>query len=134
MESSKKLQNIIADDFSEAQHYFNDKCLENGRLAFKLRVHMVDEIPANFKNKYKKDEDLLCKFCNQMKEFNQSHCVVCPAWEEQRSGLDLNKIDDLVTFFRNMLAEKGKIETMKKKGPPGGMKTARHDSCSSTVQ
>ena len=63
------------------------------------------EIPANFKNKYKKEEDLKCQFCIQRKEFNQSHCVE-----------DLIKIDDLVTFFRNILTEKGNIETMKKKG------------------
>ena len=77
---------------------------------------MVDEIPANFKNRYKKEEDLICQFCPQKHTFDQSHTIVCPAWEEQRAGLDLTKIDDLVTFFQKMLSEKGKIEKKKKRG------------------
>ena len=120
--------------FAEAQDYFNDKCLENGRLAFKIRSQMVDEIPANFKRKYKKEEDIICQFCQQKEKLNQSHCVVCTAWQEKRTGRYLTKIDDLVQFFRDMLSEKTKIENRKKKGPPGEMRTARHDSCSSTVQ
>ena len=76
---------------------------------------MVEEIPANFKNKYKKEEDLICQFCQQKEIFNQSHSIVCPAWEEQRTGLNLKKIDDLVTFFQKMMIEKGKIEKKNKR-------------------
>ena len=66
-----------------------------------------------------KEEDLVCKFCNADKQLNQSHCVLCPAWEQQREGLDLTKIEDLVIFFREMLSEMDKLEKRKKKGPPG---------------
>ena len=114
MESSKKLQDIVADDFAKPQSYFNDKCIENGRMAFKIRSKMIKEIPANFKNNYN-EEDQVCKFCQENKLLNQSHCVVCPAWEKQREGLDLTNIDDMVTFFREMLSEMKR----KKKGPPG---------------
>ena len=117
----------MSDDFSEPQEYFNDKSIENGRLAFQIRSKMVKEIPANFKNKYK-EEDQLCKFCNEMKTFNQSHCIVCPAWEQQREGLDLTKIEDMVTFFRKMLSEKEKEEKRRKTGSPGIQGTAKHDS------
>ena len=118
MERSKKLVEIVADDFAKPQPYFNDKSLENGRMAFMNRSKMVKEIPANFKNKYK-EEDQLCKYCQEKKLLNQSHCVVCPAWEKQREGLDLTKIEDMVIFFRKMLAEMNKEDRKKKKGPSG---------------
>ena len=50
---------------------------------------------------------------------DQSHCLECPAWEQLREGLNLKKIDDLVIFFRKMLAEMSKEEKKKKKGPSG---------------
>ena len=116
IESSKKIIDLVSDDFAEAQKYFHDRSVENGRLAFRIRTQMVDEIPANFKNKYKKEEDLICQFCQQKETFDQSHTLVCPAWEDQRTGLNLKKIDDLVKFFQRMLSEKGKIEKEKKRG------------------
>ena len=87
-------------------------------MAFKIRSKMIKEIPANFKNKYK-EEDQVCKYCDENKLLNQSHCVLCPAWEQQREGLDLTKIEDLVIFFREMLSEMDKLEKRKKMGPPG---------------
>ena len=79
---------------------------------------MVEDIPANFKRMYK-EEDQLCKFCQEQKLLDQSHCLVCPAWEKLREGLDMKKIDDLVSFFRKMLSEMSKEEKKKKKGPSG---------------
>ena len=118
MESSKKLQEIVADDFAKPQSYFNHKSIENGRMAFKIRSKMIKEIPANFKNKFK-EEDQVCKFCQEKKLLSQSHCLLCPAWEQQREGLDLKNIDDLVIFFREMLSEMDKEEKRRKKGPAG---------------
>ena len=40
----------------------------------------------------------------------QSHCVVCPAWQELRVGLDLTDIRDLVMFFRKLLEERTKLD------------------------
>ena len=118
MESSKKLVEILAGDFAKSQSYFNDRSIKNGRMAFKIRSKMVEEIPANFKRMYK-EEDQWCKFCQEQKLLDQSHCLECPAWEQLREGLNLKKIDDLVIFFRKMLAEMSKEEKKKKKGPSG---------------
>ena len=49
----KKLDPIKHEDFSEAQKYLQDKSIENGRTAFKLRSQMLENTPGNFKNKYK---------------------------------------------------------------------------------
>ena len=98
------------------QGYFEDKSVDNGRMAFKIRTQMLPGIPGNFKNKYKKKDDqnpdkgLLCDFCQDEEILSQSHCAVCPAWEEQRRGLNLSKVEDLVIFFRKMLLEKEKRE------------------------
>ena len=49
----KKLDPVNKDDFLELQEYFMDKSLENGRTAFKIRTQMLEDIPGNFKNKFK---------------------------------------------------------------------------------
>ena len=92
---------------------------------------MVEDIPGNFKNKYK-EKDRVCKFCNEDKILNQSHCVICPAWDHHREGLELTKIEDLVIFFREVLAEMDKEEKKKKKGPQG--KGGLHGTTPGTVQ
>ena len=121
--TSKKLKDIKDEDFSKVQEYFKGKSVENTRMAFKVRCHMVKDIPANFKNKYKnKEEGLQCSYCTEKKEMSQGHCLGCPAWSELRKGLDVTNIMDLVVFFRRLLAERARLE---KEGVTG---TASHDS------
>ena len=57
--SMKKLDLIKEDEFRETQSYFRDKSIENGRMAFRIRCQMVDNIPGNFKNKYRKEKEKL---------------------------------------------------------------------------
>ena len=87
---------------------------------------MVDEIPANFKNKFKsKGEDgLICSYCDKGEIMSQSHCLECSAWVKLREGLDLTKIMDMVSFFRRLLDERARLEAESVLG------TASHDSCS----
>ena len=134
MKSEGKLKNIKFDNFKQVQGYFEDKSVDNGRMAFKIRTQMLPGIPGNFKNKYKKKDDqnpdkgLLCDFCQDEEILSQSHCAVCPAWEEQRRGLNLSKVEDLVIFFRKMLLEKEKREQNQVNGPSAGLSAAMHDS------
>ena len=51
--TNSKLEAIKGDDFTKVQEYFNEKSVSNSRMAFKIRSHMVPEIPGNFKNRYK---------------------------------------------------------------------------------
>ena len=107
-ESAKKLKDIKDDDFRQIQRYFNDKNIFNARLKFKIRSKMVDKIPGNFKNKYRfNEEGLNCTQCKV--EFSQYHCTICPARSEMREGLNMNSLDNIVTYFRRyLLAEKKK--------------------------
>ena len=94
--SKTKLDDIKEEDFKEVQSYFNDKSVENARMAFKIRTHMVPKIPGNFKNKYKTkgtvSEGLTCPHCDDKELMSQSHCLSCSAWTDIRMGLDMTKI------------------------------------------
>ena len=69
---------------------------------------MLDNIPGNFNNKYKKEiEKLKCPHCNLDQEMTQSHCLECPEWGDIRKDLDVKNINDL-KFFQRLLAERAK--------------------------
>ena len=110
-ENSKKLKDIKNDNFEGMQSYFNDKNLKNSRMKFKIRSKMVENIPGNFKNRFKYSEKgLNCVSCNT--ELNQDHCVICPDRAQLRAGLDMNNIDDVVTYFRRYLNNEKKKSSM----------------------
>ena len=66
---------------------------------------MVKTIKENFKSSY---SDIACDNCQDGNLDSQSHAVMCPGWEEQRQGLELTKIEDMVVFFTRILKEKGR--------------------------
>jgi hypothetical protein len=99
---SSKLEDIKNSDFSNFQAYFRDKNIENARTKFKIRSKMLEKIPGNFRNKYKNIQDCLkCIFC--IEDMTQSHSIVCPGRKEQRRNLDMTNLDDLVTYFNDIL-------------------------------
>ena len=53
---------------------------------------------------------MICKECDIGQVETQSHCTICPKWENIRSDLDLTTINDLATFFQRLLAERSKDE------------------------
>ena len=109
--SYKKIEEIKDDDFKEPQKYMHFKSANTGRLAFKIRVKMVENIPANFKGKFKNNSDgLICKHCTSGDILSQSHCLICPGWLEIRQGLDMEKLEDLTTFFTRLLLERAKMD------------------------
>ena len=78
-------------------------------MAFRIRCEMVPDIKGNYKDKYRRkggEEAFLCKDCLEIE--SQSHCVICPKWDNIRDGLQLMKMDDLVTFFQRLLVERNK--------------------------
>ena len=104
---SSKLQDIKNCDFKNIQPYFNDRNIENSRIKFKIRTKMLEKVPGNFKNKYKNAENgIQCDFC--LEDMTQNHCVVCPGRKEDREGLDMSNLDDLVIYFTNILDQSSK--------------------------
>ena len=47
------------------------------------------------------ENGLICDLCPE--EMTQNHCVSCPERQEDRTGLDMNNLDDLVIYFTNIL-------------------------------
>ena len=109
---SKKLEDIIKDDFREVQGYFHGKSVHKTRLSFRIRCRMVQDIPGNFKSKYsmngRKMDGLICSHCPG-DILSQNHCLICPAWAQLRQGLDLSNIQDLTIFFQKLLVERAKV-------------------------
>ena len=92
--------------------------LNNARIAFRIKSQMVDEIPCNFKKKYSKrnnsrdqNDGLYCPHCKNGQLFTQKHVLSCLKWTELRRDLNMNSINDLVTFFKRLLEEKEKMES-----------------------
>ena len=48
IKNQTKLDPIKNDNFEEVQEYFQEKSVENTRLAFRIRRQMVRDIPGNF--------------------------------------------------------------------------------------
>ena len=66
---------------------------------------MVNKIKMNFKGSYK--HNLTCEKCEIGENETQCHAMVCLGWSEQREGLFLDNMKDMVVFFRRLLEEKG---------------------------
>ena len=105
----KKLEAIKNDDFSELPDYMNEKSLENARMAFRIKAGMVNRIKMNYKGSYK--QNLKCEKCEIGENETQCHAMICSGWAEQREGLDLERMSDMVIFFRGLLEEKGGRKT-----------------------
>ena len=106
-QNSKKLKDIKEDNFRGMQAYFNYKNLSKSRMKFKIRTKMVENIPGNFKNRFKFNEiGLNCFSCKV--EMTQDQCALCPARAELRAGLNMNNIDDVVIYFQRYLTHEKK--------------------------
>ena len=59
----------------------------------------------NFKGSHK--GNLACDKWNMKCDETQHHTLLCDGWKEQREGLDLTQMQDMVIFFTRLLEEKG---------------------------
>ena len=103
MTKYEKLEEIKYEDFRKEQEYMHEKSVEKARLAYRIRTKLVNGVKMNFKNMYK--SNLKCETCKDENE-TQEHLMECPRWEEERKGLDLMRMEDMVKFFTNILKEK----------------------------
>ena len=65
---------------------------------------MVKDIKMSFKTSYK--SNLWCEWCDCGVEESRCQVTVCSGWEDERRGLDLCRMEDLITFFQRILIEK----------------------------
>ena len=96
------------EDFTNVQECMKEKSVENSRMSFMIRCEMVLEIEGNFKDKFKRKGGMEATYCKECKEIEtQGHCTTCPEWENICSGLNVGKIEYMVTFFRWLLKIEG---------------------------
>ena len=100
----EKLEDIKHEDMRELPDYMKEKGIEKSRMAFRVITKMVKTIKMNFKNSHK--HNLLCDRCDLREDETQCHTMACPGWKEQRAGLDLSRLDDMVTFLTRILQDK----------------------------
>ena len=112
---SKKMEKIKNEDFSKIQPYMMVKSIQQARMSFRIRCELVENIKGNFKTKYlrlptenQEKDKLACIYCDFNEVETQTHCMKCPKWENLRTGLDMEKIEDVAKFFTCMLIERAK--------------------------
>ena len=119
LEKSKKMEEVKHQDYRLPQPYMEDKSIERCRTKFRLRTQLLKTFKDNFCDKYRQkergeedsDPGLQCVDCLAPNTRDtQAHCLICPAWETVRTGLDLSDIEDLVTYFRRVLEGRSKKE------------------------
>ena len=68
-------------------------------MKFRFRTKMTKNIPGNFKNNFKYNQaDMLCSFCPV--NLTQEHLLICPKRSKFREDLDMNNLDDIITYIR----------------------------------
>ena len=110
MEKYSKMEGIRHEDFRSEQSYMKDRSIEAIRRQFRMRTQLVETFRDNFRSKYRtlprgQEEDdpgLQCEDCEESRD-TQAHCLVCPAWQVAREGLNLAFMEDMVIYFRKVL-------------------------------
>ena len=119
---SKKMEEVKHEDYRVVQPYMEDKSIDRCRTKFRIRTQLMKTFKDNFRSKYRQkdrgeedsDPGLQCGDCLAPDTRDtQAHCLICPAWEQVRAGLDLGDIEDLVTYFRRVLEGRTKKERVR---------------------
>ena len=109
---STKLDNIKHEDFTKEQKYLEDRSIDRCRTKFRIRTEMMKSFKDNYRSKFRErgrgeeedDPGLQCSDCSEPHSpDSQAHCLRCPAWDHLRTGLDLEDMEDVVTYFQRVL-------------------------------
>ena len=93
MEEMSKVKELTEEAF-ERKDYMKTKNIHQARMMFKLRSRMLD-----VKMNYKKDPR------NSKSEApeSQAHVLHCPAYQSLRNGKDINKMEDVVSYYTQVM-------------------------------
>jgi hypothetical protein len=96
----KKMMKLKSED-CQRKGYMDLKSLADVRSIFRVRTNMVEGFRGSFQNMYE-NTSLNCEGCGLVVDY-QAHSMECPAYDDLREGLDMDKDLDLVTFFRKVM-------------------------------
>ena len=114
--STDKLKKIkdgpMKKEFFEKQPYIKDMTLNDARLNFKIRTHMLD-VKFNYKNDPKFSSELWrCDSCQTCIE-SQDHVLWCPAYRELREDKNISNDKDLIEYMKKVLQIRDKLKITK---------------------
>ena len=112
MSSMSKVKELAAEKF-ERKDYFNTQNIHQARTMFKARTKMLD-FKRNFSHDPKYSKELWrCDSCKSGDLESQSHVLYCTAYKDLRQGKDLNSVEDLVTYFTDVLSIRTQLGLVK---------------------
>ena len=87
----------------ELKSYMTDLHLDKARDKFRLRSCMTKTVKMNYpSDEHNKKQLWQCAHCTRID--TQTHIKNCPEYEHLRFDKDLNNDNDLVTYFRQVIA------------------------------
>ena len=92
--------------------YLTEMTFYNARINFSLRARMFDCKMNKMNNKKYKDDMWRCDSCESCID-SQSHILYCPAYKQLREGKTLSSDEDIVTYFREVLVIRMKLNLNK---------------------
>ena len=114
--STDKLKKIkdgpMKEENFEKQAYIKEMTLNDARINFKIRTHMLD-VKFNYKNDKKFSSELWrCDSCQTCIE-SQNHVLWCPAYRELREDKDISNNKDLIEYMKKVLLIRDKLKITK---------------------
>ena len=95
----------------ELKEYMKTMNLYDARMKFSIRSKMVKKVAFNYSSDPKYSAQLWhCTHCDRMD--SQTHILSCDSYQYLRNGKDLSSDKDLVTYFREVISLREKIENI----------------------
>ena len=98
----------LKDEDCQRKNYMELKSLADVRSIFRVRTNMVEGFRGSFQNMHK-NTSLNCVGCGLEVDY-QAHSMECPSYDDLREGLDMDKDQDLVSFFRKVMDRRSEEE------------------------
>ena len=101
MEKSDKLNDLVEQEDGRMKEYMKIKNISDSRIMFRARTKMIP-FKNNMKNMYGR-EHLQCDQCTLDVTESQSHVLVCSGYEDIRRDLDVNTMDGLIEYYKEVM-------------------------------
>ena len=107
IKKSSKLE-IMKKEIYEEKSYITDMKMHDARVNFSLRSRMFNCKMNYLNNPMFKAERWRCDSCQSCVD-SQSHNLYCPAYQQLREGKSLSSDQDIVSYFKEVLAIRLKL-------------------------
>ena len=119
MEKYKKLKSdSLREEKYELKPYLKSLNLSQSRLRYKIRAEMIPTVQMNFQSDRKFTHNIWKCECGHMD--SQTHLQnFCPLYDDIRKGKDMSNDEDIVDFFRQVIARRKEDDAILRQSPMG---------------